>query len=100
MVDLPLADSPVNQMVKPSWPRKALRSVCVRDGCHVMFLFFFFLKKKEPVLFFKFVWFFFFFVCVCVCVCVCVREKKREKGLGWGEGHTYDAAIFHCEGGV
>lgn len=43
MVDLPLADSPVNQTVKPRWPRKALRSAYVRDACHVMFL----LGKKK-----------------------------------------------------
>lgn len=38
-MDLPLAERPVNQIVHPFWPRKALRSACVRDGCHVMLLF-------------------------------------------------------------
>lgn len=41
MVDLPLAERPVNQTVKPCWPRKLLRSACVRDGCQVIFLFLF-----------------------------------------------------------
>jgi len=38
MVDLPLAERPVNQRVKPFWPRRALRSSWVRPWCHVMFL--------------------------------------------------------------
>lgn len=39
MVDLPLAERPVNQSVKPFWPRRLVRSWCVTDeGCHVMFL--------------------------------------------------------------
>ena len=38
MVDLPLADRPVNQSVKPCWWRSAVRSLCVSEGCHVMFL--------------------------------------------------------------
>lgn len=38
MVDLPLADRPVNQSVKPCWCRSAERSLCVSEGCHVMFL--------------------------------------------------------------
>lgn len=38
MVDLPDADSPVNQMVKPFCLRYVLRSSRERDGCHVMLL--------------------------------------------------------------
>lgn len=39
MVDLPLAERPVNHNVKPFWPRRVLRSWCVTDeGCHVMLL--------------------------------------------------------------
>lgn len=38
MVDLPEAERPVNQRVKPVCLRKAIRSVRVRDGCHVMLL--------------------------------------------------------------
>lgn len=76
MVDLPLADSPVNQTVKPCWPRKALRSACVRDGCHVMFLLnFFFLKKTSFGLWFSlgggvvFVW-----------------ARDERKRVRWGSG--------------
>jgi hypothetical protein len=39
MVDLPDADSPVNQMVKPFCLRYVLRSSRESDGCHVMLLF-------------------------------------------------------------
>lgn len=38
MVDLPLADRPVSQSVKPCWWRRAERSLRVSEGCHVMFL--------------------------------------------------------------
>ena len=39
MVDLPLAERPVNHSVKPFWPRSVLRSWCdTEDGCHVIFL--------------------------------------------------------------
>jgi hypothetical protein len=37
-VDLPEADRPVNQTVKPFCLRSSLRSRRERDGCHVMFL--------------------------------------------------------------
>ena len=38
-MDLPLAESPVNQRVKPFWPRRALRSGWVtEEWCHVMLL--------------------------------------------------------------
>jgi len=36
MVDLPEAERPVNQSVKPVCFRKEMRSERVRDGCHVM----------------------------------------------------------------
>jgi len=36
MVDFPEALRPVNQSVSPVWERRVLRSVRVRDGCHVM----------------------------------------------------------------
>jgi hypothetical protein len=39
MVDLPEAESPVNQIVKPRCLRFALRSLRERDGCQVMLLF-------------------------------------------------------------
>ena len=38
MVDLPEAERPVNQIVKPFCLRKVLRSARERDGCHVMLL--------------------------------------------------------------
>ena len=39
MVDLPEAERPVNQIVRPGCLRRALRSVCVREcGCQVMLL--------------------------------------------------------------
>jgi hypothetical protein len=38
MVDLPDAERPVNQIVKPFCLRKPLRSARERDGCHVMLL--------------------------------------------------------------
>lgn len=39
MVDLPEAERPVNQRVKPCWLRRALRScVVTADACHVMLL--------------------------------------------------------------
>ena len=38
MVDLPEADSPVNQMVKPRCLRRVERSVRESEGCHVMLL--------------------------------------------------------------
>lgn len=38
MVDLPDAERPVNQMVKPFCLRNSLRSARERDGCHVMLL--------------------------------------------------------------
>ena len=39
MVDLPLAERPVNHNVKPFWPRRVVRSRCVTDeGCHVILL--------------------------------------------------------------
>ena len=38
IVDLPEAERPVNQIVKPLWPRSSLRSCRDRDGCHVTFL--------------------------------------------------------------
>lgn len=37
-MDLPDAERPVNQMVKPFCLRKPLRSARERDGCHVMLL--------------------------------------------------------------
>jgi hypothetical protein len=37
-VDLPDADRPVNQIVKPFCLRNLLRSSRERDGCHVMLL--------------------------------------------------------------
>ena len=37
-VDLPEADSPVNQTVKPRWPRNWFRSCRVSDGCQVILL--------------------------------------------------------------
>jgi hypothetical protein len=40
MVDLPDAERPVNQIVKPFCLRKPLRSARERDGCHVMLLWF------------------------------------------------------------
>jgi len=39
MVDLPDAERPVNQIVKPRCLRFALRSLRERDGCQVMLLF-------------------------------------------------------------
>lgn len=89
MVDLPLAESPVNQTVKPCWPRKLLRSTCVRDGCHVMFLKFF-LKM----------FFFFFFNFK-------FQISKKKKILCeivyvfsffWGEGggNTGEGVFFFC----
>lgn len=38
-VDFPDADKPVNQMVKPRWPRNWLRSCRESDGCQVMLLY-------------------------------------------------------------
>lgn len=38
MVDLPDADRPVNQMVKPGCLRNVLRSAREREGCQVMLL--------------------------------------------------------------
>ncbi len=39
MVDLPEAERPVNQIVRPGWERRAERSGWVRAwGCQVMFL--------------------------------------------------------------
>ena len=38
MVDLPEAERPVNQRVRPCCLRRALRSGRVREGCQVMFL--------------------------------------------------------------
>ena len=39
MVDLPLAERPVNHNVKPFWARRALRSGCVtEEACQVMLL--------------------------------------------------------------
>ena len=39
IVDLPLAERPVNHSVKPFWPRSPQRSWCVtEDACHVMLL--------------------------------------------------------------
>ena len=38
MVDFPLAESPVNQIVRPRCLRRALRSGRVREGCHVILL--------------------------------------------------------------
>ena len=38
MVDLPLAERPVNHIVKPCCLRKALRSARVKEGCHVILL--------------------------------------------------------------
>lgn len=39
MVDLPEAERPVNQIVRPGCRRRVLRSVWVREwGCQVMFL--------------------------------------------------------------
>jgi hypothetical protein len=37
-VDLPEAERPVNQIVKPFWERSWLRSWREREGCQVMFL--------------------------------------------------------------
>jgi hypothetical protein len=39
MVDFPDAERPVNQMVRPRWPRSSLRSCRDKEGCQVMFLF-------------------------------------------------------------
>jgi hypothetical protein len=39
MVDLPEAERPVNQIVKPRCLRFVLRSLRESDGCHVMLLF-------------------------------------------------------------
>lgn len=39
MVDFPLAERPVNQIVRPGWCRRVLRSGWVREwGCQVMLL--------------------------------------------------------------
>ena len=38
MVDFPLAERPVNQIVRPRCLRRALRSGRVREACHVMLL--------------------------------------------------------------
>lgn len=38
MVDLPEAERPVSQMVRPGWWRRAARSRCEREGCQVMLL--------------------------------------------------------------
>lgn len=38
MVDLPDAERPVNQIVKPVCLRNLLRSLREREGCHVMLL--------------------------------------------------------------
>lgn len=39
MVDFPLAERPVNQSVRPRWPRNALRSEWeTEEGCQVIFL--------------------------------------------------------------
>lgn len=38
MVDLPEAESPVSQIVKPFWPRRPKRSCLESDGCQVMLL--------------------------------------------------------------
>jgi hypothetical protein len=38
MVDLPEAERPVSQIVRPRWERRVERSRRERDGCHVMFL--------------------------------------------------------------
>lgn len=37
MVDLPEAERPVSQIVRPGWWRRAERSECERDGCQVIF---------------------------------------------------------------
>lgn len=37
-VDLPEAESPVSQIVKPFWPRRPKRSCLESDGCQVMLL--------------------------------------------------------------
>lgn len=42
MVDLPEAERPVSQMVRPRWWVRWMRWAWVRPGCQVMFLFFFF----------------------------------------------------------
>jgi hypothetical protein len=39
MVDLPEAERPVNQIVRPCCLRRVLRSVREREGCQVMLLF-------------------------------------------------------------
>ena len=38
MVDLPEAERPVSQIVRPYWWRRAARSEWEREGCQVMFL--------------------------------------------------------------
>ena len=38
MVDLPEAERPVSQIVRPGWCRREERSVWVREGCQVMLL--------------------------------------------------------------
>jgi hypothetical protein len=38
-VDLPDAERPVNQMVKPRWERRLKRSERDREGCQVMLLY-------------------------------------------------------------
>jgi hypothetical protein len=38
MVDLPEAESPVSQMVRPGWARRAKRAWRESEGCQVMLL--------------------------------------------------------------
>ena len=37
-MDLPDAERPVSQRVRPRWERRVLRSLRERDGCQVMLL--------------------------------------------------------------
>lgn len=44
MVDLPEAERPVNQMVRPVCLRRELRSALLREGCQVMLLLYAYVK--------------------------------------------------------